>query len=302
MTSKKEGILDSLRYYDELRASASSVVRPIDSNLDILLDGDQEIAVCHLPVIVPFTQGNNNLFKATYEDAAAVALAAQHLNAGDGSLVPDVQGLNERCKIRFTTEFRDTEYSPGTALQHVVDITGRELPEQKPCAFLGAYRSAVSIPTSIVTSVLGYPQVSASSTSSDLDDKQQYTLFGRTVPSDAGNAVPLIMYLYDVLKVKHLAAINVNGMPNTTAWSIHSLEEDALDVTHPPTLFFRMPSTDAYGNKYVDGMRNAAAIYAPDMTIVQIPLDDSESSIKAAIDVVKASGFRYVFAAIFTHF
>jgi hypothetical protein len=266
------GVLSSLRKYEALRSAATSIVRAEGSNVDVFTDEEtgQEIALCHLSAIMPFTTGDYVPFRDVFEDFTSVVLAAHHLNTGDGSIVPQVSGLNERCKIRFTTEAADTEFAGGVALKHVVDQTGREPGGSQaiPCAFLGAYQSAVSIPMSIVTGLLGYPQVSSGSTSAELDDKSQYPLFGRTVPSDAGNAIPLIIYFREVLQITNLAVINVN---------------------------------DAYGNAYVDGMRNAAQEHAPDMTILQIPLNsDGEESIKSAVDGLKKTGFRFVFAIVFT--
>ena len=45
------------------------------------------------------------------EGSLAVALAIQHLNTGDGSVIPQVEGLNDNCNIRFTLELFDSEMS-----------------------------------------------------------------------------------------------------------------------------------------------------------------------------------------------
>jgi len=266
--SSSSSVLGSLRLYDLLRSQATDVTRDKDSNIDKFTAGGHHIPLCHLAALFPFTTGNKEAYSYTFESAVGVALAAQHLNTGDGSISSAVESLHERCPIRFTTEFADTEYSGGIALGHVAEITGRELPGGRlPCAFLGAVRSSVSMPTSIVTGLLGYPQISDSSTSPDLDDKSQFPLFGRTVPSDAGGAIPIIRYLYNELKIRHLAAININ---------------------------------DSYGNNYIESMRLAAAIHAPDMVIHQIPLDEDSASIKAVVESLKTSEFRFVFTVIFT--
>ncbi|CAB9531646.1 expressed unknown protein (Partial), partial [Seminavis robusta] len=198
-----EGILHSIRRYDQLRQEfPQEFIPPEDDNSNVELfelpptDDATEIAFCHLTAILPFTQNDQKPFQIAHEDAAAVALAVQDLNSGNGVVVPEVEGLNERCNIRFTTEWFDTEFQGGVALARVVDVTSRST--QKPCAFLGAYRSAVSMPMSIVTGLFGYPQISAGSTSADLDDASQYPLFGRTIPSDAGNAIPIIIYMHTV--------------------------------------------------------------------------------------------------------
>eukprot|EP00977_Amphora_coffeiformis_P024041 scaffold14974_cov195-Amphora_coffeaeformis.AAC.48 len=266
-----QGILTSLRHYDAVRLAASdSVVRHEGSNADVFIDptDGKEIALCHLSTILPFTTGDFDPFRVAFEDAYSIALAIHHLNTGDGSIVPELEGLNERCPVRFTTEFADTEFVGGATLKHVVEQTSREDPtERLPCAFLGAYRSAVSIPMSLVTGLLGYPQLSGASTSAELDDKSQYPLFGRTLPSDAGNAIPLIIYLREILQIQHLVVINVN---------------------------------DAYGNLYVEGMRNARDEWAPDMIIHQIPLDEDSSSIESVVASAKATGFQFIFAIVFT--
>ena len=68
-----------------------------------------EIAICNLAVLQPFTIGGNNMH--FYEFPAMMALAAQHLNSGDGSVVADASGLPEWCNVRFALEFVDTELS-----------------------------------------------------------------------------------------------------------------------------------------------------------------------------------------------
>lgn len=266
------GVLSSLRYYEEARANAQDVVRQEDNHVDVFTDPstDEQVALCHLSSILPFTTGDYQPFRVAFEDLHSIVLAAHHLNTGDASIVPELDGLNKRCPIRFTTEFADTEFEGGPTLKKVVEQTSREPgspSERLPCAFIGAYRSAVSIPMSIVTGILGYPQLSGASTSAALDDKSQYPLFGRTLPSDAGNAIPLIIYLRQVMQIKHLSVINVN---------------------------------DSYGNAYVEGMRNARDIYAPDMIIHQIPLDEGTKAIETAIASVKATEYRFVFSIVFT--
>jgi hypothetical protein len=265
-----QGVLTSLRYYDEERRKARDVVRFEGSNVDQFTTSDgEEISLCHLSSILPFTQGNFKPIQNIHEDLAAITLAAHHLNTGDGSVVKEVEGLNERCKVRFTTEFADTQFQAGVVLNHVVSQVNREpnTMERIPCAFIGAFRSSISIPMSIVTGLFGYPQVSGSSTSVDLDDASQFPLFGRTIPSDQGNAVPIVIYMRNVLNIKHLSVINVN---------------------------------DAYGNAYVEGLRIAAEAHAPDMVIHQIPLDDGQSSIEATIASVKKVQYRFVFCIFFT--
>lgn len=234
---QQQQVLTSLPFFDELRANeTTNVIRNKGNNLDLLTISDgEEIALCHLSGLFAFTQGRLEPAAPSFEEAAAVALASHHLNVGDGSIVPEVEGLDKRCQIRFTTEFADTKFNPGAALKQVLEMTNRQPGEELlPCAFVGVYRSAISIPTSIVSGIRGYLQVSGASTSANLDDKSQYPLFGRTIPSDRGNAIPIILYMRDVLRISHLAVIHVS---------------------------------DAYGTSFVEGLRIARDKLAPDMII-----------------------------------
>lgn len=141
---------------------------------------------CHLVSLSPFfrnyTDGLYERHQSSFEAAIATALAVHHLNVGDGSIVPQLHGLNETCPVRFTIDFVDTAFQPGTGLRRLISrlqqgVAGRRPP---PCAFVGAFSSAVSVPTSIVTGLQHFPQVSGVSTSTDLDDTTQFPNFART--------------------------------------------------------------------------------------------------------------------------
>lgn len=266
-----DGFLFSLPAVDALRTNAVILERPEGSNVDIVTDKDGENdAICRLIGLLPFHTGNHVPSLLGHGDMAAIVLAAHHLNTGDGSIVPQIQGLHERCKVRFSVEAADTEFDGGKALRQVNELTGRnptDMQEPMPCAFIGPYRSAVSISTSIILGTLGYAQVSPASVSDELDDKSQYPLFGRTVPSNQGNAIPLALYVRDVLKLQHLAVIYVN---------------------------------DSYGNGYVDSLHKAADVYTPDLKIHPIPLDIGGTSMESAIAKLKDVRYRFVLAAVFT--
>ena len=263
--------LASVLNYHELRTSATSVSRPPGSNVDILQDQNtgETIALCTLNPMGSFTfQGQPHPWAwLAYGLHLSVVLAAQHLNSGDTSLVPELEGLPNKCPIRFVVEALDEEGSTGVALKRVIDFAGRAPtgPKPPPCAIIGSASSTRSIPTATVSGVLGYPQISPYSTSAALDDKVIFPLFGRSVPSDVGNAIPLIIYFDQVLKAKHLAVININ---------------------------------DAYGNAFVDGMRFAAEKFAPDLDIQQIPVSKEDISVQAAIQTLKRTQYRFVFTLV----
>eukprot|EP00980_Cylindrotheca_fusiformis_P006882 scaffold1442_cov128-Cylindrotheca_fusiformis.AAC.3 len=267
-----ESHLQSLPHYDNLRLNATgTITREKGSKVDVVQDPDTEqvVVLCNLIGLLPLTSEGVTPLRPIHIDAAAVALAAHHLNVGDGTIVPEVKGLNESCNVRFTVEFADTQVETEYALNQVVELIGRDPggPERLPSAFIGASFSRISVPTSIVTGLFGYPQVSGSSASADLDDKSQHPLFGRTMPSDADIVVPFILYLRDILHVSKLAVIHIN---------------------------------DPYGNANALGLREAARKYAPDMDIRTIPISkEGEGTEKATLEAVKETGFRYVFCAVY---
>ena len=91
----------------------------------------------------------------------AAALAMQHLNVGDVSLVKEIAGLNETCNLRFTTEFIGMQASKNTAVDRVRKKLNNEDSNDspfQPCAFQGAWGSGVSEHTSILTGLNNYTQ------------------------------------------------------------------------------------------------------------------------------------------------
>eukprot|EP00980_Cylindrotheca_fusiformis_P013466 scaffold3437_cov113-Cylindrotheca_fusiformis.AAC.33 len=266
-----ESMLSSLLHYDHLRLNATGrITRKEGSNVDIFQDpgAEEDVVLCNLIGLLSFTINGAAPFLGIHIDAAAIALAAQHLNAGDGTIVPEVEGLNDRCNVRFTVEFADTQLDTETALNQVIHLIDREkgAAERLPSAFVGTGFSSTSVPTSIVTGLFGYPQVSGSAGSTDLDDRSMHQLFGRTMPSEADGVVPIVVYLQNILKVTKLAVIH---------------------------------TTDTLGNANALGVLEAARKYAPDMVILSIPMTEGEDAAKATIEAVKGSGYRYVFCTVF---
>ena len=306
-TSSPLSVLSSLIRNDEWRRTSTerniSISRAPGSNVDVWRwtanssssetsgssnfnstatddDGKESIllAECHLGTFLDFTRGPDRIpYEPSYEVAAAVALAAHQLNVGDGSVIPEIARLKEEniCpELQFSVEFFDTQLLEGPALRQAIEFISRR-PEQppqqrQPCALLGAVRSAVSIPLAIISGVQGYPQLSGFSTSPDLDDKDQYPLFARTIPSDQGNAIPIILYFSRNLQMKHLSVLHIN---------------------------------DEYGNFFAEALREAALQYAPGMVIETIDLPPPQTmtnkDIQEAISRLAESGFRYTFCILF---
>jgi hypothetical protein len=254
---------------------------PADNKLETHVHemSDEAFFFCHLVSMNPFTRNNGKSFhQPAYESAMAIMLAIQHLNTGDPSIIPELAALAESCPIQFSVEFVDTEFDVGIALNRVIAITHPHINITKeeasfqqahrlePCAFLGASRSAVSGPTSIITGLEDYVQLSGESTSGDLDDRIKYPRFARVIPSDADTVQALVLFLTQELGLTHLAVMNIN---------------------------------DSFGNAYATMIRDAARQYAPELEILQIPMDHRgdysipQEDIARAVSALNASQFLY---------
>lgn len=234
-------------------------------NLDVLVDaaGDRR-AVCTLAPLLPLTSrgAGRNLYGA-HNAIAAIALAAQHLNAGDGAVVPAVAGLS--CPLVFgLREVFDTGFSESQAVDGVIQMTDPANVERRlPCAIFGAMRSAVSAPTAIISGIRGYPQFSHTSTANTLDNKEQCPLFGRTIAADDSSALAVIK-LYVKWGVNHLGVVHVG---------------------------------DNFGKSYLAGMRLHAENIAPNMILksFEMPFRPSPRDIKQVVRLLKQTGYRYFY-------
>ncbi|KAL3920739.1 MAG: hypothetical protein SGILL_003106, partial [Bacillariaceae sp.] len=249
---------------------------------------------CHVVGMLPFTPLDNVSLASlsTYEEAAAMALALEHLNTGNSSIVEDLVYLPDTCQgMAFTLEFLDTHYTPGPAIDDVFEFSARSgKPGEglRPCAFVGASRSAVTLPTSLLTGHRGYVQVSATSTSFQLDEIDQYPLFGRTVPSDLYNVLPMLEYFQDNLKVTHLAVLTLNeafgqsfGQSIQLATSLMASQGRLIGEDGQP----------------IAGSQSSNNI----LRIHRINVDStSPAGIRRALHNLKDSKYRYVLAAILT--
>jgi hypothetical protein len=157
-------------------------------------------------------------------------------------------------------EMRDDRFSPIYAAQHLQEIV---FPATKaPVALVGSARSTVSQTLSILAGVYELPQISASSTSAALDNKDSSPFFARTVPTNSNDAKATILYHH------------------------------SLGVSHLGVIF----TQDEFGTAFHAQLRKEASKL--DMTIVSSSFDESTSSIVTGIEQMRKSGLRY-FMGIF---
>ena len=182
--------LQSLISLQELLSTNPPTSTSGNVNIINTSSSSSSIALAYLPFLFFFTTGDGIPLNAlgSYESFAAASLAMEHLNTGNGSIVSELADIHKRCPLQFTSKAFDTEASQRVGVDHTISITDRSKTDQQllPCGILGAAYSSISVPTSIISGLRGFPQISPISTSSSLDDKSQYKLFGRTVPNDDG--------------------------------------------------------------------------------------------------------------------
>ena len=258
----------------------------------------RELAFCHLEVLIPFTNENRTTVTSfSFDGAVGVALAIEHLNRGDGSLISEVENINERCNIRFTQQFWDTNFDPVHTFG-MVDQIIRKSSEQnlraeyestcpaaaaangsnhddthfrgrgrirQPCAFIGATSSAVSEASALLTSERGFPQISGQSNSRELNDETKYRYFGRSVPSEYALSKYALAWMANIQRIDYLAVIYINN---------------------------------AYGRSFASSIREVAPEVAPNMTIMYFSVDPDGGGTKDAIEQLKQSEFLFIFCAL----
>jgi Receptor family ligand binding region len=168
------------------------------NHVDVLDDGQ---AYCRMITMNPFSMmagptGSTRIAfpgGGTLQHMVAVALALTHLNAGDGTVIPELAGF--QCGIKFTADFVDTAYSETQAAASLLSILDRE--ENQPCSFIGAFRSEVTLILATLTKLGAYPQISPLSVAPKLSDKDQFRYLARMSPSreGIGGPDPLLQYL-----------------------------------------------------------------------------------------------------------
>ncbi|KAL3919955.1 MAG: hypothetical protein SGILL_003495 [Bacillariaceae sp.] len=259
--------------------------RPEGSRLDVLTtsSNNDQVGVCNLVSLTPFSfdpeiddypELGRLLFPGGYASAFATVLAMKHLNHGDGSIVKEIEGLNETCKIRFVPEFIDTMGSTSLATERLLNRLDEAVSETtgrfSPCAFIGGYHSTVSQHTAVITSLNNYTQISGISSSAELNDNEMFAKFARTIPSIGAEAHAFIKYLKQSSTnepIKYLAILNVDN-----DWS----------------------------NNYATRVRQAASALDPNLIVEQVLVDpSSKKTIFKAIQKLEELHFPVILGAFF---
>lgn len=296
---QQQGHLVSVEHLRDTSFSSSSTARSIRRSgiIDVVMEDKNEtksttsIGLCHIAAFLAFTtwDGNspipNPVFAPNGATMAAIHLAVHMLNAGDGSVVAEIQGLPDHCPIRFTTESFDTSANQAATVRKVnqvlqrttattadtsssssSNITTTNTTTTKPevCAFLGPVRSATAVPMAILSGIAGRPQMSMMAFSTQLDDRSVFPLFGRLITSSFGVAVPIVLHLLHH-NIRHMGVVHWN---------------------------------DEVGNGMVSALLQVATEVYPELTIVPVDIPPKTATIQdyqAAVDILARTGYRWFF-------
>ena len=229
----------SYGYYDAIRQSPTatfvSLVPPSDidnypggRNLYRAIDEASNlpspgVILAHIPTFLRWTQIDQNddtedllydVSDAGYDGSAATILAMHHFNNGIGSVVDELEGINNTCSIRLTTDLVDTMgwelIATVNLLESVVTNPYYNASDPRMAAMIGTTTSSITSTLAAQSGVFDLPQFSPSATSALLDNRYEYLLFGRTIASDDATAARLTGYLKNELDVSYIGMIYVD--------------------------------------------------------------------------------------------
>ena len=233
------------------------------------------------------------------EQILTILLAAHHFNnRAVTDLVPALVTNNDNydnykdCNVRITLEIWDTNQNPSfAASQLLLDVLPRydvrsinttivrrqrrnvtnvddEL-RKYPTAIIGAASSSVSKAMATIGGVWNLMQVSSISAADELDYKDQYPFFGRTIPPVSALSISLVEYYVHHLNATHIFVIYVRDSIGTSIFKS----------------FQRRASN--------------AGLILKSISISTTSSSTNNADLIQALDRLGESGYRYVVAAIY---
>ena len=250
-----------LRYYENLRNSSASFTANAGSQIiEVELQNEERVRLMHIAQILPQTPSSFDI----YMNAAGV-LALKHFNKRSNVVVPNLSETLEGCNLYMTMDLLNSQSSPVAATSHLYSYFTHEhtLQAPHPASVVGASLSRVSRSLSILTGGYEIPQISPASSAAALDNADISPMFGRTIPTNAGDAEASAVYC------------------------------ESLGVTHFGIIFVG----DDFGNHFQKDLALAAGRRGIKVVSVSFREEDSES-LANALKILKESNLRYIFAII----
>jgi ABC-type branched-subunit amino acid transport system substrate-binding protein len=249
--------------------SARGIPRPESEVIRVEVNETTTIRLGKLLGLLPTSVDGNVASSNFLAHEVAAFLAVIDFNERSSRFSDSLKELN--CNLYLTIDFLDSMFSPIVAGKQWQDTflfsNEQNQIQPRPMAVVGPARSAVSDIVSTLGGVVelpsgsgGIPNISPSATSTRLDNNDQYPLFGRTIPTNNGEAVALCIYLQSI-NVRQLAILYVN---------------------------------DNYGIDFLLGVQNAASQFG--ISIFSVSYTDGlDEQLDSAISQLKTSDYNYFF-------
>lgn len=264
--------------YDDLRASSQGVPlvsndpSHVGRNLHQVISDIEDPILCHVPIILRWTDRITDYANEAYGGSTAALLAMHHFNTGDSSIVDEfTPELLQACPIRFTAELIDSESSGNHAMQELLRLLTRspnDIQTPQPCAIFGSSWSSVTKKLATVSGVYDLPHTTSSASSVELDHPDEYPSFTRTHPSDASMAKLSLDYLSTQLNIEHVAVLYVDN---------------------------------AFGSAYRLNLLAYTADYNMTLHMESYRDGASDRELQMALQRLANSGYRYILGVFFQH-
>jgi hypothetical protein len=222
----------SLTYFDEIWQNAldsrEEGISREDSEVLRVPVNETTIRIGKLLSLLPTSVGNAVAGSFWLSIEVAAFLAVVDFNQRSSPFSDSLSELNPSCNFFLTMDFRDSAFSPivaGKEWQDTFFFSNKQNPIL-PMAVVGPVRSEVSNIVSTLGGVVttkdvvegeetptwgsgGIPNISPTARSARLENTDQYPFFGRLIPTNAGEAMALCLYL-DSINVRQLAVLHVS--------------------------------------------------------------------------------------------
>lgn len=243
---------------------------------------------------IPFSDGVTAKTEAI-NDAFAALLAVYHFNNMHETIHPVLgdqisqDPVFASCNVKLTMELLDSELSATKTTKSFSEVLRRPVTLQTPptTAVIGAFRSATTLSLAIYTGVKRIPQVSASATSTEFDDKEQFPIFGRTVTNTAGLAAVAVRFFQSIGST-HVAILFV---------TVRAFFKRLWMILHLRTLiFFAAHFQDSFGSAIQMAFQDVSTKAGIVTESLAFSSSVSEEGARSVVASLKGLQYRHIFA------
>jgi hypothetical protein len=224
-----------LTFFDEIwqkaldeQVNTETVGQAATSDIIRVQVNEKTIRLGKLLALLPISKYGQNAGPFWLSIDVAAFLAVIDFNRRSSAFSNSISELTQDCDLFLTIDFRDPEFNAIIAARECQEAflySKEQTNEKRPFAVVGPVRSEVSALVATLGGAAtrretpdassrfvgseGIPNISPASRSSQLENTEQYPLFGRPIPTNAGDARALCLYLQSI-NVRQLAVLHVN--------------------------------------------------------------------------------------------